>query len=164
MGYISWPILISILHRMVQYLGCGQDRPLGTLNGPSTIGPQLFYSSAVVWDVMCLHFLNWDLWARFHGQYWNQYFIDGSNIWGVYKTDPWGPEMDHPLLGRSYLLVVPSYEMQCALIILTGLNGWDSMADIDINPSPMGPLFDVWIGPTLGVLKWTIHHWATAIW
>ena len=55
-----------------------------------------------------------------------------SNIWGVDRTDPWGPEMDHPPLGRSYLVVVPSYDMSCALILLTGLYGWDSMVDIDI--------------------------------
>ena len=225
MGEIPWSILISILHRWVQYLGCGEDRPLGFRNGPSAVGPQLFGSSAVVWYVMCpdsinwalwVRFhgrywyqsfidgsniwgvdrtdpwgprngpsaigpqlfgssavvwyvmcpdsLNWALWVRFHGRYWYQSFIDGSNIWGVDRTDPWGPEMDHPPLGRSYLVVVPSYEMSCALIFLTGLYGWDSMVDIDINPSSMGPIFGVWIGPTLGVPKWTIRHWAAAIW
>ena len=49
--------------------------------------------------------------------------IDGSNIWGVDKTDPWGPEMDHPPSGRCYLVAVPSYDMTCALILLTGLYG-----------------------------------------
>ena len=128
------------------------------------INPQLFGSSAIVWYVMCLYFLNWALWVRFHDRYWYQSFIDGSNIWGVNRTSPWGPEMDHPLLGRSYLVEVPSYDMSCALILLTGLYGWDSMVDIDINPSSMGPIFGVWIGPTLGVPKWTIRHWAAAIW
>ena len=86
-------------------------------------------------------------------------------IFGVVdRTDHWGPEMDHPPLGRSYLVVVPSYDMSCALIVLTGLYGWDSMTDIDINPSSMGPIFGVWIGPTLGVPKWTILYWAPAIW
>ena len=164
MGEIPWSILISILHRWVQYLGCGLDRPLGSRNGPSAIGPQLFGSSAVVWYGMCSDSLNWTLWVRFHGRYWYQSFIDGSNIWGVDRTDHWGPEMDHPPLGRSYLVVVPSYDMSCALILLTGLYGWDSMVDIDINPSSMGPIFGVWIGPTLGVPKWTIRHWAAAIW
>ena len=126
--------------------------------------PQLFGSSAVVWYVMCLDSLNWALWARFHGRYWYQSFIDGSNIWGVDRTDPWDPEMDHPLLGRSYLVVVPSYDMTCALIFLTGFYGLYFMADIDINPSSMGPIFEVWIGATLGVPKWTIRHWAAAIW
>ena len=107
---------------------------------------------------MCPDSLNWALWVRFHGRYWYQSFIDGSNIWGVDSTDPWGPEMDHPPLGRSYLVVVPSYYMSCALILLTGLYGWDSMVDIDINPSSMGPIFGVWIGLTLGVPKWT--NWA----
>ena len=37
------------------------------------------------------------------------------------------------------------------------------MTDIDINPSSMGPIFGVWIGPTIGVPEWTIHHWAIAI-
>ena len=48
-----------------------------------------------------------------------QSFIDGSNIWGVNKTDPYGPDMDHPPLGRSYLVVVPSYDMPCQFILLT---------------------------------------------
>ena len=225
MGEIPWSILISILHRWVQYLGCGSDRPLGSRNGPSAIGPQLFGSSAVVWYVMCpdslnwalwvrfhgrywyqsfidgsniwsvdridpwgpemdhpplgrsylvvvppydmscaLIFLNWALWVRFHGRYWYQSFIDGFNIWSVDRIDPWGPEMDHPPLGRSYLVVVPSYDMSCALILLTGLYGWDSMVDIDINPSSMGPIFGVWTELTIGVPKWTILHWAAAIW
>ena len=85
-------------------------------------------------------------------------------MWGVDRTDPWGPEMDHPPLGRSYLVVVLSYDMSGALILLTGLNVWDSMAGIDINPSSMGPIFGVWIGPTVGVPKWTIRHWDAAIW
>ena len=103
MGEIPWSKLISILHRWVQYLGCGYDRPLGSRNGPSAIGPQLFGSSAVVWYVMCPDYLNWALWVRFNGWYWYQSFIDGSNIWGADRTVPWGPEMDHPPLGRSYL-------------------------------------------------------------
>ena len=164
MGEIPWPKLISILHRWVQYLRCVWDRPLGSLNGPSTIGPQLFGCSAVVWYVICLDSLNWTLWVRFHGWYWYQSFIDGSNIWCVDRTNPWGPEMDHPPLGLSYLVVVPSYDMSCVLIILTGLCGLDSTADIEINPSLMGPIFGVWIGPTLVIPKWTIRHWAAAIW
>ena len=80
------------------------------------------------------------------------------------RTDPWGPEMDHSPLGRSCLVVVPSYDVSCALILLTGIYGLDFMAGIDINPSSMGPIFGVWIGPTLGVPKWTIRHWAAAIW
>ena len=134
------------------------------LYGWDSIGPQLFGSSAVVWYVMCPDSLNWTLWVRFHGRYWYQSFIDGSNIWGVDRTDPWGPEMDHPPFGRSYLVVLPSYDMSCALILLTGLYGWDSMVDIDINPASMGPIFGVWIEPTLGAPKWTIRHWAAAIW
>ena len=49
--------------------------------------------------------------------------------------------MSRPLLGRSYLVVVPSYDMSGALIFLTGLYGRDSMAGIDINPLSMGPIF-----------------------
>ena len=56
MGEIPWPILISILHRWVQYLG-------------------------------------------------------------VDRTDPWGPGMEHPPLGRSYLVVESSCYM--ASIIVT---------------------------------------------
>ena len=163
MGEISWSILISILHRWVQYLGCGYDRPLGSRNGPSAVGPQQFGSNAFVWYVMCLDSLNWAQWVRFLDRYWYQFFIDGSNIRGVDRTDPWGSEMDHPPLGRSYLVVEPSYDMSYALIFLTGFYRWDFMVDIDINPSSVGPIFDVWIGPTLGVPKWTIRHWAAAI-
>ena len=71
--------------------------------------------------------------------------------------------MNHPPLGRSYLVVEPSYDMACAFIFLTELYGSDSMANIDINASSMGPIFRVWIGPTLGVSKWAIRHWAAAI-
>ena len=66
---------------------------------------------------MCPDSLNWTLWVRFHGRYWYQSFIDGSNIWGVDRTDPWGPEMDHPPLGRSYLVVESSCFM--AMLIVT---------------------------------------------
>ena len=66
---------------------------------------------------MCPDSLNWTLWVRFHGRYWYQSFIDGSNIWGVDRTDPWGPEMDHPPLGRSYLVVESSCYM--AMLIVT---------------------------------------------
>ena len=118
----------------------------------------------VVGYVMCPDSLNWVQWVRFHGRYWYQSFLDMSNIWGAGRTDPWGPEMDHPPLGRSYLVVMPSYDMSCVLILLTGFNGWYFMAVININPSSMGPIFGVWIGPTLGVPKWTILHWDAAIW
>ena len=79
-------------------------------------------------------------------------------------TDHWDPKMSHPPLGRSYLVVRPSYGMSCALIFLTALYGLDFMADIDINPSSMGPIFEVLIGPTPGIPKWTIRYWAAAIW
>ena len=80
------------------------------------------------------------------------------------RTDPGGPEMDHPPLGRSNLVAVPSYDMSGSLILLTGHFGSDSMANIDINTSWMSPIFWVWIGSTLGVTKWTNRHWAAAIW
>ena len=143
---------------------CGKDRPLGSRNGPSAIGPQQFVRNAVVWYVNCLVSFNWTLWVRFHGWYWFQSFMDGSNIWGVGRTDPLGPEMDNPPSGRSYLVVVLSYDMSGALILLTGLYGWYSIRGIDTNPSSMGPIFGVWMGPTLGVSKWNIRHWAAAIW
>ena len=105
---------------------------------------------------MCLDSLNWAIWVLFHGRCWYQSFIDEFNIWGVDRTDPCGLDMDHPPLGRSYSGVVPSYDMSCALILLTRLYGWYSMVDIDINPSSMRTIFGVWIGPTLWVPKWTI--------
>ena len=64
-------------------------------------------------------------------------------------------------MGRSYSVVVASYYMSCA--IFTGIYWWDSMADIDINPSSMGPMFGVCIGPTLGVRNWTIRFLVAAI-
>ena len=137
---------------------------LGDPKWPSTIGPQLFGRSAVVWYVRCLDSLNWTLWVRFHGWYWYQSFINGSNTWGPDRTDPWRPEMDHPPLGCSYLVEVPLYDISVSLILLTGHYGWDPMAGIDINPSSMGPIFGVWIGLNLGIPKLTIRHWAAAIW
>ena len=77
----------------------------------------------------------------------------GPIFGGLDRTDPWGSEMDHSPLGRSYLVVVPSYDIPHAFILLTGLYGWDSMTDIDINPSSMGPILGVWIGPNLGIPK-----------
>ena len=125
--------------------------------GPEMDHPPLGRSYLVVvpsYDMSCaLIFLNGILWVSFHGRYWYQSFIDGSNIWGVDRTNRWGDEMDHPPLGRSYLVVVSSYDISCTLLLLTRLYGWDSMADIDINPSSMGPIYGVWIGPTLGVPK-----------
>ena len=45
------------------------------------------------------------------------------NNWGVDRTDPWGHEMDRPPFGRSYLVVVLSFDMSDALILLTGHYG-----------------------------------------
>ena len=59
-----------------QYLGCGYDQPLGSLNRPSTTGPQLFGSSAVVWYVTWLDSPNWAPWVRFHDWYWYHCLID----------------------------------------------------------------------------------------
>ena len=157
MGEIPCPILISILHRWVQYLGYGYDRPLESRNAPPAIGPELFGSSADAWYVMYVDFLNGTLRDRFHGWYQYQSFIDGSNVWLVDGTDPWGPEFYNPPLGRSYLVGVSSFYVSCPLIIFTLLYGWDSMADIDLNPLSRGQIIRVWIGPTLGVSKWTIH-------
>ena len=98
-------------------------------------------------------FSDWTLWVRIHVWYLYQSFIDGSNIWGVDGTYPWGLEIDHPPLGRCYLAEVPSYDMSSALFLLTGLYGWDSSAGIEMSPSWMGPIFRVWVGPTLGARK-----------
>ena len=38
-------------------------------------------------------------------------FIVEADIWGVDRTDPLSPEMNHPPLDRGYLVVVPSYDM-----------------------------------------------------
>ena len=213
-GLILWLILISILHRCVQYLGRAKDRHLGSRHGPSAmdhsylivvppydmscasiiltglygwdsmvdidinpssmgptngvwigstlgvpnwtipIGLQLFGSSAIGWYAMCIDFHNGTLWVRFHGWYWYQSFIDGSNIQGVHRTILWGPEIDHPSLGRSYLVIVPSYDMPCALIFLTGPYGLDFMADIDMNPSSMGQYLGCGLDRHLGSRIW----------
>ena len=137
---------------------------LGVPKWTIRIEPQLFCSSAVVWYGMCIDFLNVILWVRCHGRYSYQSFVDGSNIWGVDRTDHLSPEVDHPPLGRSYFVVVPSYDMSCALVFLRGIYGLYFMAHIDINLSSMGPIFRVLIGPTLRVLKWTIRHWVIGIW
>ena len=83
---------------------------------------------------------------------------------GLDRINPWGSEMDHQPLGRSYLVVMPSYDMLCHVKLSSGLDGSDWVGDIDINPSSMGPIFGVWIGPILGVPKWTISYWAAANW
>ena len=57
------------------------------------------------------------------------------------RTDHWVPKMHNPPLGRSYLVVVPSYDMTSVLIFVTGLFGLDFMADTNINPSSMGSIF-----------------------
>ena len=80
-------------------------------------------------------------------------------IFGVWiRPNLGGPEMDHPPLGRSFLVVVPLYDMLCVWIILTGLYGWDFTADIDINPSSMGSIFGVLIETILGVPKLAIRY------
>ena len=87
------------------------------------------------------------------GWYWYQSFIDRSNIWGVDGTDPLNPEMDHLALGYSYLVEVQLYDILRVLILLTDPYAWDSLTDIltdiDINPSSIGPIFWVSMGPIL---------------
>ena len=39
------------------------------------------------------------------------------------RNDPWPPKIGHLPLGRSYLVVVPSYDMSCALILLIEVYG-----------------------------------------
>ena len=148
---------------MVPILGAWIGPTIGVPKWTIRHCPQLFGSSAVAWYVMCIDFLNGILWVSFHAWYWYQSFIDGSNIWNVDRIAPWGPEMDHPPLGRSYWVVVLSYDMSRALIILTGQYEWDSTADIDINSSPMVPIIGVMIGPSIRVPKCTIRHQAAAI-
>ena len=80
------------------------------------------------------------------------------------RTDPRDHEMYNLLLIGSYMVVGPSYVMSCVLNFETGPYWLHVMADIDINPSSMGPIFRAWIGPTMRVPKWTIRHWAAAIW
>ena len=103
---------------------------LGVPKWTSRYWAAAIWYSTVVWYIMCLDSLNWALWVRFQWPILISFFIEGSNIWGVDRTDSWGPEMDHPSLSRSYLVVVSSYDMSCALILLTGLYGWASMADM----------------------------------
>ena len=62
---------------------------------------QLFGSSAVLLYVMWLDSFYLALWVIFAIYYWYQSFTDGSNSWGADRTDPCGPIMDHPPLGRS---------------------------------------------------------------
>ena len=90
--------------------------------------------------------LNWTLWVRFDGWYWYKSFIDGFNIWYLNRTYHWGLEMDHLPLGHSYLVEVLSYEASRGLILFGEHHSWKLMADIDINPSSMHPIFGVWTG------------------
>ena len=126
MGGISCMIFISIYHRWVRYFRVW-------------IGPTIGVPKCTI--------RHWTVAIYIHGWYWYQFFIDGSNIWCVDRTDPWSSKMGHP-----------------PLIFLTGLCGRDFISDIDINPSWMGPIFRVWIGTNFGAPKWTTHHWAAAIW
>ena len=63
MGEIPWSILISILHRWIQYLGCRSDRPLGSRNDLPSLGRSYLVVVPFVWYVMCLDSLNWALWV-----------------------------------------------------------------------------------------------------
>ena len=56
---------------------------------------------------------------------------------GMDRTDPLGPEIDHPPLDRIYLVVVPSNDMSCTLILLTGLYG-SNILSVD-RTDPWGP-------------------------
>ena len=151
-NFSKWPLFLTWLSREICLRSCSRHI-LIHLGG-----------SAVVWYVTWLDSHNRALWVRFNVWYWYQSFIDGSKIiWGVDRTDHWGSEIDHPPLGRSYLVVVPSFDVPFDVILLTGPYGWDLKSDIDINPLSMGPIFEVWIGQTPGVPKWTIRYWAVAI-
>ena len=94
---------------------------------------------------------------RLHGWYWNQSFIDGSNNCGAHRTHPWGSLTDHPPFCPSNLVVVLSYDISFSLILLRGHYGLDLMDDIKINLSSMGLIFGMWMGPNLGLPKWTIR-------
>ena len=68
----------------------------------------------------------------------------------VDRTEPWGSEMDHPPLGRSYLVVVSSYDISCALILFVKIPWMISISNLfDRSNSwgvdrtyPRGPEFD----------------------
>ena len=103
---------------MGSMFGVWMETTLGARNGPYAIGSRLFGSSAVVGCVMCLDSLKWALLVRFDGRCWYQSFIDGSNIWGVDRTTPLGPKMNNPLLSRSYLVVLPSYDLSSKFTLI----------------------------------------------
>ena len=103
---------------MGSMFGVWMETTLGARNGPYAIGSRLFGSSAVVGCVMCLDSLKWALLVRFDGRCWYQSFIDGSNIWGVDRTTPWGPKMNNPPLSRSYLVALPSYDLSSKFTLI----------------------------------------------
>ena len=59
--------------------------------------------------------------------------------------------MDNPPLCGRYLVVGRSLDMSCIFPFETGLYRLDIMADLDINPLSMGPIFRAWIGPTIRI-------------
>ena len=124
---------------------------LGIQNRSSAIVFLLFGSSALVWYVMCLDFLNGALWVRFHGWYFYKSFIDGSNIGSVYRT-PLGSRNGQPTIGEELFDIRASVPY-----------GWESMADIAINHSSMCQIFGVSIGPSIGVPKWTILSYLVVV-
>ena len=108
-GDIWWLILISIFHRWVQHWGVNRNDPRGPkMDHPPFGCSYLVRNSAVIWFVMWLDSLNGTLWVRFYGWYWYHSFLDGSNVWGVNKTYPWGSKMDQLSLVRSYLVIEES--------------------------------------------------------
>ena len=164
MGEIPWLILMAILYWWVQYSGCGEDRPLESRNRPSAIWRQLLGSSAVVWYVMSLDSLNWAIWMRFIGWYWYQSFIDGSNVWGVNRTDAWGPEMDQPPLGGSYFGRRVIQNNSVYIIVLRATAYIDCDGAPHVNPLSVGLIFVVCIGLKLEVRKFIIGNLNPAIW
>ena len=165
LGEIQCLILISILHRWAQILVCIYDRHFGSGNGLCAIGPQIFVSSAVLWYFMWLDSTDQALLVRCNGWYRYQSLIDYSNIWGVDRKDPSGPEMVYHLLGRTILVLLHWYDMSCGLILLhrslwVRFNIWYCYQYL-IDKSN---ICCFWIRQTLGVPKWIIHHWAADIW
>ena len=119
-GFYVWDFISDIdtnPSSMAPISGVCMGPPLVFRNASSAIGLQLSGSKVAALCVMRLVSLNCALWVRFHGWYWYHSFIDGSDIWGVDKTEHWGSDMNHLQFGRSYLVVDPSYDMFCALIL-----------------------------------------------
>ena len=121
-----------------------KDRPLGTRNGPSAIGPQLFGSSALGWDLMTAIEINP---SSISSILW-MWIGPTLRVWN------WASSIGPQLFGSSALVCYVMCLYSPKGILWMRFNGWYW------NQS----FIWMWIGPNPGLPKWAIRHWAAAVW